>query len=583
VSGPVVLPKLYNGHDRTFWFVSYETTFAPLGVDNLTPAVPLAAWKRGDFSGERGTVVRDPFDNGAPFPNNTIPASRISQVAKQYLSLWPEPNFGDPNVFSNQNYREQRRRAFDKPHNVQTRIDHRISQANTIFGRYLYQQQENPAFESGLPGTLGIRSQLRVVRHAVVSDTHIFSPKLINEFRFGVAYNTNPRWAEDVDGAAFVRAAGLTNVTRDGKLPEAHEIPIIRFAQGPGIQSIEVTQQRYFNEDLTYQWQDTVSKISGKHSLRFGVEINQRRFKDQNQPNDLFGNFQFTNQYTGFNFADFLLGIPTSISRGPYAEVRDDHSTAFDFFVSDNYKISSSLTLNLGLRYELHPGWTTGGDRISAFDKSSGSIVVPDSALGLVSDLFPTNLVPVIGHSKTAYNDRLFRTDKNNFAPRVGFAWRPFGARMFVVRGGAVCHQRTVVHESEGYQRRRFRAVAAGIPPHPAPGRRELAEHVGERLPYALRAELEFHAREGVGRHESAGVIRWNRNTQAAIRLQPQSAGSGPGPVRGQTAAVSGAPGHYRAAQRRQPYLSGAESGNRAALRQGPDVPDRFYLLERSG
>jgi hypothetical protein len=435
VSGPVVLPMLYNGRDKTFWFVSYETTFAPLGAENLTPTVPLAAWKRGDFSRET-TVVRDPFNNGAPFPNNTIPASRISQAAKQYLSLWPDPNFGDPNVFSNLNYREQRRRAFDKPHNVQTRIDHRISHANTIFGRYLYQQQENPGFESGLPGTLGLRSQLRVVRHAVISDTHVFSPSFINEFRFGVSYNTNPRWAEDVDGAAFVRSTGLTNVTRDGKLPDSHEIPIVRFAQGPGIQSIEVTQQRYFNEDLTYQWQDTVSKIRGKHSVRFGVEINQRRFRDQNQPSDLFGNFQFTNQYTGFNFADFLLGIPTSISRGPYAEVREDHSTAYDFFVADNYKITNSLTLNLGLRYELHPSWSTGGDRISAFDKSTGSIVVPDSALGLVSDLFPTNLVPVIGHSKTKFNDRLFRTDRNNFAPRIGFAWRPFGASMFVVRGG---------------------------------------------------------------------------------------------------------------------------------------------------
>ncbi|MGH9718572.1 MAG: carboxypeptidase regulatory-like domain-containing protein [Bryobacteraceae bacterium] len=436
VSGPLILPKLYNGRDKTFWFVSYETTFAPQGVDNLTPSVPLAAWKRGDFSGERGLVLRDPLASNQPFASNTIPTTRISSVARPYLPLWPEPNFGDANVFANQNYREQRRRPFDKAHNVQTRLDHRISTSNTIFGRYLYQQQDNPAFESGLPGTLGIKNQLRVVRHAIISDTHIFSSSLINEFRFGASYNTNPRWAEEVDGPAFVRGTGLTNVTRNGQLPPVHQVPIIRFAQGPGIQAIEVTQERFFNEDLTLQWQNTMSKITGRHSVRFGIEINQRRFKDQNQPTDLFGNFQFTNQYTGFNFADFLLGIPTTVSRGPYAEVRTDHSVAYDFFVNDNYKVTNSLTLNLGLRYELHPSWTTNGDRISAFDRSSGSIVVPDSALKLVSDLFPANLVPVIGHSKTGFNDRLFRTDKNNFAPRVGFAWRPFGAKTFVIRGG---------------------------------------------------------------------------------------------------------------------------------------------------
>jgi len=435
LSGPLYLPKLYNGRDKFFWFGSYETTFAPRSVSNLTPSVPLAAWKRGDFSSERTTTVRDPF-TGLAFPGNAIPGARISSVARQYLPLWPDPNFDDPNVFRNQNYRAQLVLPPDTPHNTQWRGDYRISPANTIFGRFLHQQQDNPAFESGLPGTLGVKQQLRVVRHFLVSDTHIFSPTLINELRFGISYNTNPRWAAEVDGPAFVRATGLTNVTRDGQLPDVHQVPIVRFAQGPGIQSIEVTQQRYFNEDFTFQWQDTVSKISGKHSMRMGIEINKRHFNDQNQPTNVFGNFQFTNQYTGFNFADFLLGIPTSISRSPFAERQGDRSIAYDLFINDNYKVTNNLTVNLGLRYELHPSWSTNGDRLSAFDASTGSIVVPDKALPLVSDLFPTSLVPVIGHSKTQFNERLLRTDTNNFAPRIGFAWRPFGSKTFVVRAG---------------------------------------------------------------------------------------------------------------------------------------------------
>ncbi|MBI3682033.1 MAG: hypothetical protein HY235_16745 [Acidobacteria bacterium] len=433
VGGPVYLPKLYDGRDKTFWFTSYETTFAPQAVSNLTPSVPLTAWKRGDFSGER-TVIRDPFADGTPFAGNLIPSSRINSVSRVYIPLWPDPNFGEPGVFANQNYREQKLRPFDKPHNVQVRVDHRISTQNTVFGRYLHQRQQNYDFESGLPGVFGLRQQLRVVKHALVSDTHIFSPTLINEFRFGVSYNTNPRWAKDVKGPEFLARTGLQNTSRDGKIPDSFVVPIVSFAQGPGIQTIEVTQQRFFNEDLTLQWQDTVSKIYGKHSLRLGFEVNQRQFNDQNQPTNLYGSFQFTNRYTGFNFADFVLGVPTSMSRGAFALKREDRSIAYDWFIHDQYKVTPRLTLNLGLRYELHPSWTTSGNRISAFDKTSGRIVVPDSALPLVSDLFPTDLVAVVGHSKTAFNERLFNTDKNNLAPRIGFAWRPFGAKTFVVR-----------------------------------------------------------------------------------------------------------------------------------------------------
>ncbi len=434
IGGPVYFPKLYNGRNKTFFLVSYETTFAPQGADNLTPSVPLAAWKQGNFSA-LSTVIRDPFNSGLPFTGNVIPPDRISNVAKQYLPLWPDPNYGNTAVFASQNYRALLRRPFAKPHNAQFRLDHRISDKNTIFGRYLHQRQQNPAYESGLPGSLGLTQQLRVVKHFLVSDTHVFSPTLINEARFGISFNTNPYYAASVDGAEWIQKTGLTNVTRDGKIPEIHEVPCLSFSQGAGIQGICVTNQRYFNEDLTYQWQDTVSKISGKHSIRTGFEINEWFMKDQNQQSNVLGSYDFSNRYTGFNFADFLLGVPSSMSRSPFAVYRVDKAVGYDFFFQDNYKISNSVTLNLGLRYELHLPWDTSGGRLSAFDVASGSIVVPDRALPLVSSIFPTSLVPVIGNSKTQFNSTLMRTDRNNFAPRFGVAWRPFGPT-FVIRGG---------------------------------------------------------------------------------------------------------------------------------------------------
>lgn len=433
LNGPVVVPG-YRGRDKTFWFLSYETTYQPSAVENFNINVPLPAWKQGDFSGESATIT-DPLAGDSPFANNMIPAARISQAAKQYLPLWPDPNVGSPLVYANRNYQDQLPRDFSKPHNVQIRVDHRISSNNTLYGRFLHQYQRNPGFESGLPGTLGMRVQNRRVRHVLFNDTHTFSPTLLNEARFGISWNTNPRHAADIDGPAFLAATGLTNVTRDGNIPNIHQVPVLTFASGAALQTIEATRERDFNEDLTFQWQNTVTKIAGKHSLKLGFEVNKRHQNDQFQQADLFGSYRFSNRYTGFNFADFLLGTPDRISRSPFAEIVAMRQVSWEGFVQDDYKITNSLTLNLGFRYELGEAWTVNGDRLSAFDPASGSIVVPDSALPLVSDLFPTDQVAVIGHSQTGFSERLFNTDKNNFAPRVGFAWRPFGAT-FVIRGG---------------------------------------------------------------------------------------------------------------------------------------------------
>jgi hypothetical protein len=433
-SGPVYLPKLYDGRNRTFWFVSYETAFGPASPYYFNTTVPPAAWKQGDFSRE-STIVRDPLNNGMPFSNNTIPGPRISTAAKQYFGFWPLPNTGDVNSASGLNYNSLFLAPYSKTHNGQVRLDHHISKNNTIFGRYLYNRQL-ARYPDGIDDYVGYGGTIRRVRHLLVSDTHIFTPTLINEFRFGASLDSLPWENTLLNGPSFIQAAGLTNVTSDGTIPDVPMVPLLSFSGGAGIEGIYPTAYEPLGQSRTFQWQDTVSKIAGKHSIRAGFEVNWRHGNIQQEPDALLGSHEFSNRYTGLNFADFLLGIPSTISRSAYVPARNDRQIAYDFFVQDNYKVTNRLTLNLGLRYELHPGWTTSGMRISAFDPKTASIVVPDSALPLVSPLFPTNLIPVIGNSNTSYNDRLFSTDKNNFAPRLGVAWRPFKTQTFVVRGG---------------------------------------------------------------------------------------------------------------------------------------------------
>lgn len=433
-SGPVYLPRIYDGRDKSFWFISYETSFGPKSPYLFNTTVPPAAWRQGDFSHEN-TVVKDPFNNGVPFANNMIPAARVSSAAKQYFPFWPLPNVGDPNLADGLNYNTLFMGPYGKIHNGQVRFDHHISSSNTIFGRYLYNRQL-ARYPDGIGENVGYGGTIRKVRHLLVSDTHVFTPSLINEFRFGASLDSLP-WSNTLlNSTSFIKASGLTNVTRDGTVPDVPMVPLLSFSQGVGIEGIYPTAYEPFGQSRTFQWQETVSKISGKHSIRAGFEINWRHGNIQQEPDDLLGSYDFSNRYTGFNFADFLLGTPSTISRSAYVPARYDRQIAYDFFVQDNYKLSNRLTLNLGLRYELHPGWTTSGDRISAFDAKTGSIVVPDSALSEVSEFFPTNQVPIIGNSETRFNDRLFSTDKNNFAPRIGLAWRPLQSQTMVIRGG---------------------------------------------------------------------------------------------------------------------------------------------------
>ena len=124
--GPVFIPKIYNGKNRTFFFYSYETSRGSATQQNLTPTVAPAAWRTGNLA-TSPTVVTDPFNNDAPFPNNVIPDSRINPVSKLIQDkFWPLPNFGDLNTLHTQNYRELKVRAYDPSTYWTTRIDHRF-------------------------------------------------------------------------------------------------------------------------------------------------------------------------------------------------------------------------------------------------------------------------------------------------------------------------------------------------------------------------------------------------------------------------------------------------------------------------
>ena len=431
VGGPIVLPHLYNGRNRSFFFYSFETSRGSAVQQLINPTVPLPAWRRGDFSGESITL-RDPF-SGAPVPGNRLPASQLSPVSlKIQERFYPLPNVGDTSVLRARNYLEQKIRSFDPNTYYTARMDHRFSENSFIFGRWTWNRGHSRDYESNLP-TIGQRWQTRDTRALNVSYTHNIRSTLVSESRWGLAYNDNPRNGP-ILGREIVRELGIVGLAPN--LPDINGLFDVSFS-GLGIQRITQTAWRHPGfKNFAQQFQEHLNWFHGRHSLKSGFILSRVVFQDDQASDALFGRVSFSNRFTNHPYADFLYGVPTSANRAFPPVLIDRLRWAYDFFVTDEFKLTPKLTLNLGIRYEWHPGYREANGNQALFDIASGRIVVPDGALSKVSPLLPRGYVDVVEASSAGYDGTtLSRTDRNNFAPRFGLAWRPFGANT-VLRAG---------------------------------------------------------------------------------------------------------------------------------------------------
>jgi hypothetical protein len=430
--GPIYLPRIYDGRNRSFFYYSFETTRGSQILQTLNSTVPLPAWRAGDFSRE-SAAIRDPFAGGAPFPNRVIPESRINPVSRKIQErFYPLPNQPDPDTFRASNLRLQLPRPFDPNTYWTTRIDHRFSDKHFLFGRYTWNRSHSRAYDSDLP-TIGRRWQTRDTRATQLSYTATLRSNLVNEFRWGYAWNDNPRHGP-LKGLEVIRDLGLTGLVPN--LPDVNGVFQVSFS-GIGITGISQTQWRHPGfKNFAQQFQEHLSWFRGRHSVKAGLIAGRTKFEDWQMPSNLFGAATFSNRFTGHPYADFLLGIPTSSSRAAPSLYIDRLRWNWDFFVTDEWKILPNLTLNVGVRYELHPSWTEASGAQALFDIGSGKIVVPDGALKQVSPLLPSSYVEVAEASSLGFHPaRLITNEYNNWAPRIGLAWRPFGPDT-VIRAG---------------------------------------------------------------------------------------------------------------------------------------------------
>jgi outer membrane receptor protein involved in Fe transport len=432
VGGPAVIPRVYDGRGRTFWFVSGETSKGSRTSVDLNPTVPLEAWRGGDFSG-LNIPIRNPL-TGEVYADGRIPQTALNPVALRIQErFYPLPNAGNPSTLTAFNYRETLQTERPEPSYGTARVDHNFSASDRFYGRFTFQEVFVPAWEGNLP-TFGTRSQRRMNKAFAVSYTRILTPALVTEIRAGHAYNNNPI-SGPLTGADVVNLLGLQGLAPN--LPPVSGLLKVSFPGSglTGLSQVDWRNPGFLNRSNQIQSQTTW--LRGTHSLKFGADLRKVDWEELNAPASLFGSMDFTGRFSGHAYADFLLGIPNTASRAfpPVPTLRSRWT--YEAYAQDDWKVTRNLTVNLGLRYDVHPGWVEENGRLANFDVNSGAVVIADDGSDNISPLMPTGYVDIVTAGSLGLPSRtLIRTDRNNVAPRLGFAYRPFDTANTVIRGG---------------------------------------------------------------------------------------------------------------------------------------------------
>jgi hypothetical protein len=436
-SGPVDLPEVYRGRNRTFFFVDYEGTRRPQSqLDQLT--VPTASMRTGNFNGVPGDAPIDPL-NGAPFPGNQIPATRISSVARNLLGgYYPLPNA--PTADSGVNYLHLTPTS-DNQDGYDLRLDHVINSKQHLYGRWTVKSDTFLGDAAPLPSDT-FNSSYKML---VLSHIFAFQPALSNEFRFGFTHAVYvdhfPILGRDAVANLGLVGLNLTNVQNSGGFPS--------FFPDDGSFTVIGYGRPTDNNSRIFQYADTLSWVRGRHAMKFGAELRHVGYRSTLHAgyNDDFGGFEFSSGgFSGNAFADLLLGLPAISSYAAVGPNLDESATNAAFFAQDSWRVHRRLTLQFGLRWEVHPPFQENSGNITNFDHQTGNVIIPDHAvapaptfLAAIGACPVTPVQPCTGvltASQAGLPQGLRRTYYGDWGPRFGFAWQPSANGKTVIRGG---------------------------------------------------------------------------------------------------------------------------------------------------
>ncbi len=420
IGGPIIKDKL-------FFFGDYQglRQSLPLGLETAT--VPTDKMRDGNFS-ELLTLstpiqIKDPV-TGAALAGNLLPAGEIIAPGQNYLKAYPEPNLTGADaecaqanaqgVCIQKNFLTQRQNIqnFD---DFDVRSDWNITHTDTLFGRYSY-AKDNETTTSRLPtlpAGFGSGAQFTDAKSFALGETHTFKSNLLNELRLGWI-RSRLGYTPPFQGEPLSKNLGIPNANTSEQLGGGALI-------GGNNNQIEYTGDYgpYLVPEQTWQINDGLSWIKGNHTFKFGTNLVLRQV-------DLFRPFSgkgFFNLWgdggglspTGYEVSDLLAGFVHNYFVGPVLGFSHTRNYETGYYAQDDWRVNRRLTLNLGLRYDLYT-WPYETNNLQAnFDLATGALVLPGTA----------------GYSKS-----LIRTDTNNFAPRIGFAYSATDDGKTVIRGG---------------------------------------------------------------------------------------------------------------------------------------------------
>ncbi|CAN5499810.1 hypothetical protein BH10ACI4_BH10ACI4_35590 [soil metagenome] len=445
--GPVFVPHLYNGHNRSFYFLSYEGLRLPQQTA-VTQSVPTLAMRSGNLSAY-ATQVKNAA--GVPYAGNQITNSDISSVSKNLLDRYvPLPNFGAAGAIIN-NYQQN----FSTPitsDQGDARIDQTITSKQSFFVRYSYKQRAVSTAHSASAGSALIGTFNRPEKDTSVSGAYnyILTPSLFNEFRSGMSKFINETSFND-NSTAF-QSLGITGIP-DLISPTVAASPNVVIT---GFTSIGGTGSAK-NSSNTYQFIDNLTWTKGKHTMKTGVDFRRMyAFAGNVFGSSRLGRYTFNStnvvgKTIGVPFAGFLLGVPDTVTVSDVLlPDMNGRGNAYAFYAQDDWKITNSLTLNFGLRYEYHPMLRDKFENSAQFlpDYTSsvarvtvkGAVVLP-TQYGITNNVLPAFRAaiaptPILTADQAGITSALVSVARTDFSPRIGFAWRPYHNDKMVLRGG---------------------------------------------------------------------------------------------------------------------------------------------------
>ncbi len=443
IGGPLSIPHLYNGKDKTFFFVDYEGQRLRQGLV-VNSTVPTDAQRLGDFSAPGLKTIYDPLTtprtqiscNGVL---NVICPSRISPQASAVLAYYPHANSGATS------FKAVPSQGIDWDQGT-IRVDHQFNSSNRLFARWIYvNNRESDPNAAPLLKTASLTSNGYDIAVGLI--TNIGANK-VQDFR--VHYlPSHVRLSAFLQGPDFNTVNGIQGFNQLLRPGTGGSFPDYSWSGYAALQGSAFDQRPKSQDRTVFEPTDNFTILKGRHSLKFGVLVRYYQWIGYDSSNYV-GIFNFTGTETqnsaaagGDSFADFLLGYPASVARAYPANNFGGQRWYQQYFVQDDIRVNPKLTVNIGLRYEYSP-WLNGyKGQLGTFDPTKTKPIIVEgntSQVDLTSQYAAPAAYQFFGQyiqtsSQAGLPYSITYTDRTQFGPRVGFAWQPLGPDT-VIRGG---------------------------------------------------------------------------------------------------------------------------------------------------